>query len=321
MFMKKLKMGVGLFAIVLLNPLFYGSIAHALTILPGHDLFETPEGPDTYMDFSTVPIPADFFGPGSDPFTGTVVLKGKPLNTTPDSILGPTDTIVKRTSQAELPTCGSTTTVDIEIVALSLTSASPITVTYNGGQNPELWDVDVCLSSDTAQSPGSMTINHDCPEGGTFSATLPVLPKFTYTHLTDVRVLDFGNEGYPPIPLSTTDGHWTHSDPGFGIITSPGGLTVDHDCDGNPNVTVAPSSNFYAGIGVGPCNCVDPAQTFDRVLTILQNPVASHAVLPPILPDVIPTLNEWGMIILALLLLTIGTVAVIRRRKEATAKG
>ena len=32
----------------------------------------------------------------------------------------------------------------------------------------------------------------------------------------------------------------------------------------------------------------------------------------------IPTLSEWGMIVLALLLLAAGTVAVIRRRKAVT---
>lgn len=37
------------------------------------------------------------------------------------------------------------------------------------------------------------------------------------------------------------------------------------------------------------------------------------------IPD-IPTLNEWGMIILALLLLTAGTIAVVRRRKAALAR-
>jgi hypothetical protein len=34
----------------------------------------------------------------------------------------------------------------------------------------------------------------------------------------------------------------------------------------------------------------------------------------------IPTLSEWGMIILALLLLTAGTIAVIRRRKAVAAR-
>jgi hypothetical protein len=38
-------------------------------------------------------------------------------------------------------------------------------------------------------------------------------------------------------------------------------------------------------------------------------------------PEDIPTLSEWGMIILTLLLLSVGTVAVIRRRKAISAKG
>jgi len=37
------------------------------------------------------------------------------------------------------------------------------------------------------------------------------------------------------------------------------------------------------------------------------------------IPEEIPTLSEWGMIVLALLLLTGGTVAVIRRRKAVAA--
>jgi F0F1-type ATP synthase assembly protein I len=34
----------------------------------------------------------------------------------------------------------------------------------------------------------------------------------------------------------------------------------------------------------------------------------------------VPTLSEWGMIILALLLLAIGSVAVVRRRKVFLSK-
>jgi hypothetical protein len=34
----------------------------------------------------------------------------------------------------------------------------------------------------------------------------------------------------------------------------------------------------------------------------------------------VPTLSEWGMLIMGLLLLTIATVAVVRRRKAALSK-
>jgi F0F1-type ATP synthase assembly protein I len=39
-----------------------------------------------------------------------------------------------------------------------------------------------------------------------------------------------------------------------------------------------------------------------------------------ILTVTIPTLSEWGMIILALLLLAAGTIGIIRRRKTAIEK-
>jgi F0F1-type ATP synthase assembly protein I len=42
------------------------------------------------------------------------------------------------------------------------------------------------------------------------------------------------------------------------------------------------------------------------------------SVLLNINAEPIPTLSEWGMIVLALLILSVGTVAVIRRRKALT---
>lgn len=38
------------------------------------------------------------------------------------------------------------------------------------------------------------------------------------------------------------------------------------------------------------------------------------------IPPLVPTLSEWGMIILSLLLLTTGTIAVIRRRNIAASE-
>ena len=56
------------------------------TINRGVDLFVTPADGTTAVDFSTNPIPADFFCPGSAPFTGTVGLQGVPLATVPPGI-------------------------------------------------------------------------------------------------------------------------------------------------------------------------------------------------------------------------------------------
>ena len=248
--MKQWKKVVLIVTIIILTPLYYNYSALAQNVLAGVDLWETRPGDATFVFGGGVecpPLPADFFEPGSDPFDGQVTFQGQPLQTTPAGILGSTDTIVKRLTDAELPSCPSSDTVDIEIVALNLVSTTPITVTY-GGQDPENWDVQMCLSSAVSQGTGIMTISQDCNVGGTFLAELPVTPKFIFTLVGEPstqRTLDYGSWGVGPINYDVTDEHWLYSDHGFHMVTSPGGLLVDHDCDGTSNVAVGSSSNFY----------------------------------------------------------------------------
>src|SRR5262249_60762028 len=101
--------------------------ARADDILPGIDLLQTV-GCGTGVDVTQVfpgGIPAGFFGPGSDPFTGTIPMTGQPLNTLPPGVISPADTIVERQAQAVLPlVCGPTATIPIQIEALDLTSVS-----------------------------------------------------------------------------------------------------------------------------------------------------------------------------------------------------
>jgi hypothetical protein len=101
-------------------------------------------------------------------------------------------------------------TIPIEIVEMKLVSTSPITVTFNGGQNPEQWDVEVELSN--PQTPGTMTLTRTGPNSGTFDSSLPVIPVFTFTKVgnpSDMRVLDFLLEGISPSILTSTDVPWT----------------------------------------------------------------------------------------------------------------
>ena len=99
-----------------------------MTIQAGSDLWSTPGGGQTSHSFADNPIPADFFGPGSDPFSGTVVLEGLPINDNPGLApidgfdLGMTDTIVQRLDDMSLQQTGDTATTQIQIVALSLQS-------------------------------------------------------------------------------------------------------------------------------------------------------------------------------------------------------
>jgi hypothetical protein len=218
--------------------LFAPAITFASTdVLPGFDLFQT-DASTTFQDFSGMPIPADFFDPGSDPFGGIIALQGVPLQShpaCPNDDLSTVDTIVERRQQAVLPQpFPSSAVIEIEIVALQLRSSSPITVTYNGGQDPELWDVDVELSQTSAQPIGSMTIEHTHPSGGIFSSTLPVVPRFTFTRVSDsaVRVLDAGDLGPAITEFRAFDLPWLHVVPPVTSCTSnfcvnPGNLTVE----------------------------------------------------------------------------------------------
>ena len=223
--------------------------------LAGIDLWTTPPGGTTYDDFVTEPVPSDFFGPGSDPFDGIITLEGSPLQSNPPGEFEPADTVVERLQDASILVIPSSDTVDIEVVGLNLISTQPITVTY-GGTDPELWDVHVCLS-DEAQPLGSMTIYRDCPDGGSYEATMSVLPKLIFTRQFDQaeRVLDFGAAGRAPRSYAITDGHWVHSpDAGLGVLMAAEGTQVDANCDGTWEPALPGSGTFVPGIWPLPCD-------------------------------------------------------------------
>jgi hypothetical protein len=254
----------------------------AQDVLPGIDVWTTPGGGTTFDDLSANPIPAGFFDPGSDPFMGTIVLGGAPLPdlgppTAPS--LFPTDTVVERLAPAAMP---GPSTIPIEIVALNLVSVQPITVTYNGGQNPELWNVKACLSSLAPQPQGSMTIAGACPTGGTFSSTLPVLPKLVFTRQGDlmVRVLDPA----PQVSLDFLTGRWVYQpDILLRVLRLQPGAVTDGDCDGVADPPLPPTSNFAPGVWDLSCEpaCVTPPPMPQvKALSTEDQILAAHGILP-----------------------------------------
>ena len=259
--------------------------AQAQTVIaPGDDGWMTvpPLGSrrGTIVDFSSTPIPAGFFGPGSDPFTGTVRFVGEPLETLPPGALGQIDTIVRRPNPTvPLSPPGGVDTIPIEIVALSLVSISPITVTYNAGASSDQWNVRVHLSQFAVQPIGSMTIRHEHSDGGTFDSTLHVVPRFVFSSVGAGSTLTM--DPGPTVNFTSQRGPWTlpfgpnnFNPNAAGINLIPNGVGVDGNGDGFPDYSTQGSSNFVPGIGHKPCE-FDCAYSEENAL------LASHGVEVP----------------------------------------
>ncbi len=195
--------------------LAFGTACPQNPCAPNCDPFATlsEPGAETQVEFGSIdipPIPADFFFPGSDPFVGNAQLGGFLLD--PDNT-GTTDTIVCRSGPINFPGAGFPRPSDpiaVEIVELSLTGLSPITV----GPAPEDWVVAMGLAA--IQQQGQLDAIIESPAGGITVATVPVSPKLAFARLDDlialdagqippeqvqVRILDFHDEGLPPVNM------------------------------------------------------------------------------------------------------------------------
>ena len=194
--------------------------------------------------FVSEPLPADFFGPGSDPFDNPINFEGQPIPVNPADNLGGADAIVERREEAILPTDGSSDQVETEMVALKLVSSEPIIVTFWGGANWEEWNVTVCLSNVAPPPPGIMNIVRECCNGGGFQLQGQFRPRFIFSQIQGLTEFVLDYPGY--IDFVTTDGRWSAEvHPPYNVPTSPGLVAVDHDCNGaSPDIIIPPSSKF-----------------------------------------------------------------------------
>lgn len=198
----------------------------AADVLPGSDLWITP-GDGTRVSFGADPLPAGFFGAGSDPLMEEVFLVGVPLVDLGLGVAAGADTIIERLATAELSSCPAVDTVPIEIRALRLRSTAPVTVTFFGGNDActaagvpnacctgagagtceTTWRLDVFLSAVESQPTGSLIIEKNCPTGGNFTTDLPVKPRFVFTRLSG----SFGSDevSLDPAPVIDLDGSST----------------------------------------------------------------------------------------------------------------
>lgn len=143
----------------------------------GFDLFETDPQQTHFIFGGATSIPAGFFGPGSQPWDGSVKFCGQPLVTFGGHDVGDADTVIQRLGGLTLPGPGSSATVPIELVSLSLVSCEPITIQV--GNTTEQWDVKMGLSP-RGKSQGSMTVRQTSANGGTFDSQLSVQPILTF---------------------------------------------------------------------------------------------------------------------------------------------
>ena len=219
------------------------------------------EPDDNAFDFSNNPIPADFFGPGSDPFAGLVPVKADPgLEVNPldqDDVpgqcagaftFGDADTLVARDqdpfSRCDIPPEGFPSdprVVEIEIVSLNLVSCGPITVHFPG--EDQQWDVSVSVNTDNPLNTGSLRAIKEHCNGGTFTSELSVCPIFTFVRVDNpqqVHVIDFCEDFGLPILLNLEPQGWVH-DPAANV------------CINNPVCT-----DFHPGVDQAPdFDCTD----------------------------------------------------------------
>jgi len=116
--------------------------ALAITVQPGVEFYYCEPGLSTFEFGGPTTIPQGFFGPGSEPFVGTVAFAGQVILTQAGCTgdIGLAHVILGRTEPADLPFPGTTDQVPLQVVGFSLLSISPIEVSFQGGIN-EAWKI------------------------------------------------------------------------------------------------------------------------------------------------------------------------------------
>ena len=216
------------------------SAAQHPPISRGVDLFETSTSAPTFVDFASNPIPAGFFCPGSDPFSGVVNLRGLPLATAPAGVAGSADTVVERLTDGNF--VGGEANIQIVVRAMRLGSTDSIDVFCPNENVVTRWRVSACLCGLQPTSTIVARVDQACGCGH-FNGTLRLNVCLRFTRE------DTGQTVGPiqqPITLSITNMPWCYQ-PGAGetVVSQPFG--VDTNCDGKPDLTVPATSNFHPG--------------------------------------------------------------------------
>src|SRR5580693_1839202 len=206
------------------------------TVHKGADLWMTVAG-SAKTSFANDPIPAGFFCPSSQPFTGTVLFRGAPLAVEPARSLGDIDTVVRRLDDAVFNAKGEATT-RVQLMALSLVSTQPMETACGK------YDVAVSLAGE--QPTTTMRLFRTEALGGTYSAPLAFNVKAVFTPTGAAK----GDQSARrELTRRIELGPANHSV--WAYVKNPQyqpGIKVDTDGDGRPDTVLPPSSDFLAGV-------------------------------------------------------------------------
>lgn len=237
----------------------------------GIDAFQTATNAPTSADFSTDPIPAGFFCPGSDPFKGIIQLLGQPLVTNPPGALAGADTVVERLSGVDLS--GGYGVAPIVVRAMNLYSPDVIGI-YCPGQGDTRWRVDVCLCDCQETTKITISLGDECDTCGYFKGELAVNVCLTFTNLETGEVRGPLSHA---VNLLIDNMPWCMN-PGAGGLEVKDPFKVDSDCDGKPDLVLPGTTNFHPGWtcdsssgGGGDC-----WQIYDDLTSCHEGPAPDH---------------------------------------------
>ncbi len=242
--------------------------APAQEVIKGYDVLKTQPG-QTYDDLSNL----SSMCPGAQVIGNPIIrLRGIPLEDpekppcAAGQNIGETDTFILRLATTSGLDIGPAQ-IPIELAALHLQSVEPFMVNNSG--RLEEWTLDVTLEG--PQPPGMMVITKSHPNGGTFSSSFVVLPRFTFTQVNPCPAVVVCTAPGPPIQLSSTDAPWSYAPP--------------------PDVLQLPgcTSNFFPGVIPGFTQGPAPLQAgfYEQSLLV------QHGVVPPPPPKL--TQHDWQM--------------------------
>jgi len=212
---------------------------------PGGTVITPGAGPDLPA------IPADFFGPGSDPFDGLIPMVCSPLDPEATGNAAVFVNIFGRPSlKCREPWCHDLPFIPVEAtsgaIVGELESSEPIVVGFSDGET-ESWGVK--LQIDGAMTEELMPKTHfdrTHENGGQFWGSFVVRPRLTFTRLSDGETRIFNpyelDPSTPPIELSFS-GPWVYDvEPSLELVAPDDGFFVwgvDELAPGDPLSQVA----------------------------------------------------------------------------------